>query len=939
MIPSEATSGKLLELLNQFANLLLEADTEVDVAWSIAKQAIAHLGFEDCVIYLMDPTEDVLRQTAAHGPKAVEGQIVQDPLVIPVGKGIVGAAAATKEVQNIEDVRSDGRYILDDEQRVSELAVPMMHRGECLGVVDSEDHRTGFYTDDHVSILTTVAALGAARIVHIRAMQELETSRAEFRELVEHASDIVFRANKRGRFVYVNPVAVHLTGYTREELMTMRFDDLVASGERRRVRSFYRDQFRDLRTNTYLEFRFRKKNGELRWIGQNLQLILDGSEVAGFQAIARDITVLKQAQDAVSRSQAIQQAMLDASLDAIISIDESGNVIEFNPAAERIFGFSFEEAYGQRLVELIIPEDLRTSHSAGMRRLVETGTPKLIGKRVEVPALHKDGHIFPIELSLTRIQLADTSQFTAFVRDITDRKQNEKDLNTAREEAESYAQAQTKFLSSMSHEIRTPLNAVIGISHLIQQTSLSPKQEKYVLDILSAGKVLLGLINNILDFQKIESGFLQLENVTFNLHDILEEVLDRAKYLVMENPIQVGFDRADDVPNWVKGDPVRLNQILMNLLSNAIKFTAEGDVNLSVTCVATTPLLVQFVVSDTGIGIPEDARNRVFDAFSQASTDITRRFGGSGLGLPIVKELVKALGGSVELKSEEGSGSTFLVTLPLQLSSDEEIMEQVADHADMNLQDVRVLLVEDNPINQLVASELLESWEALVKIAPDGYKALSMLTEERFDIVLMDIQMPGMDGIETVARIRNDLGLDRKALPVIALTASALRERRDKAYDAGMTDFIMKPFDPAHLHSRILHGLGLRASRGVLERVADAPGQEELTQSVSIIDMAFFEENYGHHPTLRSKTMEKIRELLPSQRQAIQKALSEGNPDALRFMAHKLLSTLRMVGAHTAESLCAQVDDRQRSDEDALLLGKALPAVLESIEVELSTMV
>ena len=942
-MPASRTSARSrLELLNQFAHLLLEAETESDVAWSIAKQAIAHLEFEDCVVYLKNPDNDNLIQAAAHGPKNPIAFDILNPIVIPFGKGIVGTAASTGRVQRVDDVSQDPRYIPDDEVRTSELAVPMIHQGECLGVVDSEDARKGFYTDDHQSVLETVAALGAARISHIRAMRTLEVSRSQFRQLVEHASDIVFRANKRGRFTYVNPVAVHLTGYSEDELLAMQFTDLVAEHHKRRVKRFYRDQFHNRRSSTYLEFQFKAKNGDLSWVGQNLQLIENDDEIGGFQAIARDITTLKLAQTAVNRSQAIQSAMLDGALDAIISINETGHVIEFNPAAERTFGFTMEEVFGRLLSDLIIPEDLREAHHKGMNRLMATGEPKLIGQRIEVPALHKDGHSFPIELTLTQIKTPDGIQFTAFARDITEQKENQAALEAARKEAENYAAAQTRFLSSMSHEIRTPLNAVIGISHLLQRTSLSVKQQKYIHDIQRAGDVLLGLINNILDFQKIESGFLLLEEVTFDLHDVLREVIDRARYFASDKRLDLTLENLDDVPRWIKSDPVRLTQILTNLLNNAVKFTSRGEVSLKVYRVRGDEQVdrVAFEVRDTGIGIPKDALERIFDTFTQASTDTTRRYGGSGLGLPIVKQIVRAFEGEIRLESQEGEGSVFTVELPLALSDDAQARERAHSSSDLRLDGLRVLVVEDNPVNQFVAREMLENWNAFVVIASGGVEAIEILRDRRFDVVLMDIQMPEMDGFETTQRIRNELGISSAQLPVIALTASAMREKRDRAYKAGMNDFVMKPFDPVHLHASIVRMVEAGESDEMNDavEVTDSDISNTPAASDSLTDWAFFEANYGKSPELRERIVGILREQIPEHRNSMVQALREKDVAGVRFIAHKLLPSLRMVGSHGLEETCTAIGKDDVEEKVVLELGASIPGPLEHLYEELQSL-
>ncbi len=642
--------------------------------------------------------------------------------------------------------------------------------------------------------------------------------------------------------------------------------------------------------------------------------------------MARDITSLKKAERAAKESESIQSSLLDGALDAIISSDEKGNVLAFNTAAEETFGYEEHETLGRKLADLIIPEDLREAHEAGMARLLRTGESTLIGKRIEVPALHKNGHTFPIELTLARVETGQGWRFTAFARDITELKENQEALEIARKQAEKNADAQITFLSRMSHEIRTPLNAVIGISHLLQSTDLSTKQHKYIQDIQRAGDVLLGLINNILDFQKIEAGFLEIEEADFDLDSVLNEVVDRARYLSSGKPLDIVLNKDVGVPEWVNSDSVRLTQILTNLVNNAVKFTPRGQIAISVSVQheEADSVVLDFEIRDTGIGIPEESKDRIFETFKQASSDTTRKFGGSGLGLPIVKQLVLLFGGEISLETVEGRGTTFLVSLPLKVTDRALIPEAKKDLASLTLKGVSVLVVEDNLVNQFVVREMLENWQAHVAVASRGAEALELLSKQQFDVVLMDIQMPDMDGFETTQRIREDLQIPSEALPVIALTASALREKRDRAYAAGMNDFVMKPFDPAYLHERIVIAVGTEqieenepesptagtrdtedVAEGTLGTAAtfeepsrdNSTTSEWLEQGNSLMDWRFFEENYGDKPGLRKRVLQILADKLPDNIAALHKGVEGGDAAAVRSVAHQLLPSVRMMAA------------------------------------------
>ncbi len=931
-MPASRKEGFRLEQLNEFASHLLEAESESEVAWIIARQAIAHLDFDDCVIYLVDDDKQHLFQAAAHGPKNPVERKILDPIVIPIGSGIVGSAAQTKKKIRVGDVRLDPRYIEDDQFRLSELAVPMIYKGSCIGVVYSEHAQKDFFTQAHEDELNTVAALGAARIVHIRSINSLKEESQRFQKLVESASDIVFRADIRGYFTYVNPVAIHLTGYSEQELLGMQFFELVTEDQRNLVSRFYRSQVRRKEASTYLEFRIQTKKGDFIWIGQNLQLLFESDKLVGFQAIARDISVVKYAQSAVSRSESNKRAILNASLDGVISVDTKGRIIEFNPAAEKIFGFSMEEAFGRTLAKMIIPPEYRDAHRVGMKRLVSTRVPKLIGQRIEVPALRKDGTQFPIELTLIELETDQGLQFTAFVRDITERKENEEALKEARALAERNADAKTQFLSSMSHEIRTPLNAVIGISHLLVKTDLSVKQKGYVTDVQLAANNLLGLINNILDFQKIDEGHLELEQVVFDLKDLLEELIGRARYLAIGKQVAVQLNVAADTPEWVKSDPIRIAQIISNLVNNAIKFTEQGFVTIDVSVVSSSKKasVVCFSISDSGIGVPDESIDKIFYSFAQASSNTTRKYGGTGLGLPIVKRLVNLFQGEIQVKSEVNVGTEFRVSIPVGLATKKETRTTQSFSQKGNLSGVQILLVEDNPVNQFVAKEILQTWNAETTIASSGKEAIEYLSTQSFNLVLMDIQMPDMDGFQTTAYIRNELLITSEILPIIALTASALNAQRERAISVGMDDFVLKPFDPSFLYARISSALNARNIRF----------GSGLKKQKAALNWDYFNDNYGNSESLKLKIIQVLTEQIPLHLEVLHDALSNKDAGAVCALAHKIRPSAAMVGAHKLESVCIQLDEcktLKRGEQEALSLGPDFLKLLEELGREISS--
>ncbi|MFN0201094.1 MAG: response regulator [Bacteroidia bacterium] len=370
-------------------------------------------------------------------------------------------------------------------------------------------------------------------------------------------------------------------------------------------------------------------------------------------------------------------------------------------------------------------------------------------------------------------------------------------LNIARSKAE--------FLSMMSHEIRTPLNGVVGIANLLSKESLTKAQMQNVKILQFSADHLLSLINDILDYSKIESGRIELEETEFDLHLMMENIKSANQMKAEDNGTKLRLLLDSDLPKILKGDVTRISQILHNLTSNAIKFTKNGHVlmEVSVHSESLDTTDIYFSVKDTGIGIAKNKQKAIFEQFTQASGDIARRFGGTGLGLAISLKLVEMMNSNIELESEEGQGSHFYFTLSLKKVREPKQMqlpsvENKANKLD-NLKGIHILVAEDNEINQLIISQFLKKWEASFEVVADGLEAVEQARKKQFDVVLMDIQMPNMDGYDATELIRSF----NQKVPIIALTASAMLEMRDRAFDIGMTDFVTKPFNPNELLGKI----------------------------------------------------------------------------------------------------------------------------------------
>lgn len=411
--------------------------------------------------------------------------------------------------------------------------------------------------------------------------------------------------------------------------------------------------------------------------------------------------------------------------------------------------------------------------------------------------------------------------YGAFVKNIKQLKEladSEKQLNEQLEKAmirsEKSSEAQSDFLSTMSHEIRTPLNAVIGMSNLLMMESPRPDQKEN-LEILrfSAGN-LLTLINDVLDFNKIESGKIAFENIKFNLNELMQNICGGQMLKAQEKGLDFNVQIDDFLKTrYMIGDPTRLSQIIFNLISNAIKFTKKGGVNISAVCLQDrhNEATIKFAIKDSGIGIAEDKIATIFEPFTQESIATTRQFGGTGLGLAIVKRLLELQGVSINLTSEIGVGSEFNFIMDFPVSTDSMAAEEpvqsdkAANYGDYPVGNMQVLIAEDNPVNVMLMKKLFSKWNITPVIAENGERAIELLQYGNFDIILMDLQMPVLDGFEASKAIRKMPDPKKAGIPIIALTASALFDIKDKVYNAGMNDYVSKPFKPTELMDKMLN--------------------------------------------------------------------------------------------------------------------------------------
>jgi PAS domain S-box-containing protein len=522
--------------------------------------------------------------------------------------------------------------------------------------------------------------------------------------------------------------------------------------------------------------------------------------IIGYLLIGTDNTARKLVEEEQKKSdqrlrdqQFYTRSLIESNIDALMTTDPSGIITDVNKQMEALTGCTRDELIGAPFKGYFT--DPERAEAAIKRVLNEKSVTDY-----ELTARARDGKQTVVSYNATTFYDRNRTLQGVFAaaRDVTERKRVEAELQQAKAAAESASRTKSDFLASMSHEIRTPMNAIMGISDLLAKTSLTPEQDKYVQIFRRAGDNLLNLINDILDLSKVEASQLELERTGFSLNDLLEKVTEMVAARAHEKGLPMVYEIAPNVPNDLVGDPTRLRQVLLNLLGNAIKFTQSGEVTLRVAPDAnpSVPTALRFTVSDTGIGIPREKLGQVFERFTQADSSTTRRFGGSGLGLTISKRLVELMGGRIWVESEVGKGSVFAFAVPFEISAvvNRPAALSVGTDPELPLPALRILLAEDSPDNCIITMAYLEDTPYRVEIAETGALACKMFELGHYDLVLMDRQMPVMDGLTATRTIRAwEQANDRPPTPIIALTASALKGDREMCLAAGCTAFLTKP--------------------------------------------------------------------------------------------------------------------------------------------------
>ena len=513
--------------------------------------------------------------------------------------------------------------------------------------------------------------------------------------------------------------------------------------------------------------------------------------------------------DALRQSEERFKTLVDHAPEAIVLLDaDEGRFVDANENALQLFELSRDQLLQRHPAEVSPPFQPDGSSSIELAR--EKIEAVLSGRKAVFDWVHCNSHgaQIPCEVRLVRLPAGQKNLLRASITDISARKQTENELSAARDAAEAASRAKSEFLANMSHEIRTPLNGVIGMTEFVLGTQLTASQREYLEMVKESGESLLAIITDMLDFSKIEAGKLELVPVEFDLRARLERAVKPLATRAHEKSVELLLQVSQNVPNRMTGDFERLWQVIVNLVGNAIKFTDDGQILLGVTLESQidNQTVLRITVTDSGDGIPEDRIAQIFNAFEQADNSLTRRHAGTGLGLAISSRLVELLGGRIWVESEIGKGSTFQFTASFHVPSESITQPCKDDQLSENRSSIRplkILLAEDSPMNVKLTVGLLSRWGHQVTVAHNGSEAIAIFEQEEFDLVLMDVQMPETDGLQATAAIREKEAQSNHRVPIIALTAHAMPEDRNRCLAAGMDGYVTKPISARVLHEAI----------------------------------------------------------------------------------------------------------------------------------------
>ncbi|MBX2906967.1 MAG: PAS domain S-box protein [Taibaiella sp.] len=736
-----------------------------------------------------------------------------------------------------------------------------------------------------------------------RTEEQVRKSETRFRNIFNNSQALICTHDLQGVVTDVNEASATVFGIPKEQLVGRNLSSLLAADKHYDFKAAYLDKIVEDGVANGVMVGVTSAGDRLYLLYQNFLVTGEGESpyVIGF---SQDITARVRAEKALRTSEEKYRSIIENMNLGLLQVSPDENIVYANQSFCNMSGYSAAELVGRNAPQLFVRPE-----SSGATEVVMERRKHGTSDAYEMEIVDKNGE--PKWWLISGAPLFnDKNEFSGSIGihlDITSQKRIEEELRKAKSEAESSAHAKEIFLANMSHEIRTPMNAIIGLGKLLARTQLDDQQSFYLDVIRNASDNLMVIINDLLDFSRLEAGKVSLEKISFSLNEHISKAVQILKFRAEEKGLLLECQCDERIAGVLVGDPHRLNQVLMNLLSNAVKFTDKGSVHMSCTLVTDRgdAQLIRFTVTDTGIGMSQEFLAHLFDKFSQEDESISRRYGGTGLGMSISKQLVELMGGTIGVTSEKNKGTSISFSLELRKGKKKDLQVEADIMPDSTaLKGKRILLAEDNSMNRLLATTILAQYGATVTEAVNGEEAVEALKVGEFDIVLMDMQMPVMNGLDATRAIR--AGID-DAIPILALTANAQQQEARRCKEAGMNDFITKPFDEAVMISLIVKWLG---ESGV-SQPSVAKGEVStsgLTDLSGIRSLGLGEEFVYNLTTMF------LEEMTISMNQMAQAIEFEDMP-ALSDAAHKIKPSFQSFGVTTAMKDLVTLEGMKDSDD------------------------
>lgn len=611
------------------------------------------------------------------------------------------------------------------------------------------------------------------------------------------------------------------------------------------------------------------------------------------------------------------EAVVEDGSDIIFIVDFNGTILYHNASVRDTLGYRPRSLIGKNFFDYILPEKLES-----FRKQFKQSQKKAYNQKVEFQFLCKDKSYRFLEFN--SINLKHKEKLNGLILDCRDITQRKSDA----EELVRLQKAKEQFLANISHEIRTPINGIAGMASLLSNEQNKEERETYLNAIRHSAENLKVIINDILDLAAIESGKLHFEKIGFNLADLLPSLISTFKYQAEEKKIALDYTLDEKANRILVGDPVRLNQVLINLISNAVKFTHTGSilVNASVKKEQKGKCWIEISVTDTGVGIPEEKLKTIFESFSQADASVTRRYGGTGLGLTIARQLVELQHGTISVKSKEHVGSVFSITIPYAIGTGKKIgsfpsAEKNHKRKELLGKPLRVLLVEDNDINRLYAQSILRSWHCKTDVAENGLVAIERLKTTYYDVVLMDVQMPVMDGYEATRVIRM-MAPPINSIPIIALTANATKADIDRCLAAGMDHYLAKPFTPEDLFDKLFEELKLSGQ---------TTGKSVPVPTAPLYDLEYLRNVSGNNAEFIQEMVQTFIDTIPQSIKRLHDAIAISDWNEVSRVIHQIKPSLTLVGIHILKDTAVILEEEFRKARDQKKDKESLRTTLNSL--------